>query len=550
MDHDPIRLPDTALVHAFARLAAAGVLFGLSMTDYRDLGFQSEPDDFITLAYLAFAGAMALTAWTSWRWTFGCSGLAIVVDFLALVAVPRTLPNLWAGSTSMIGFLTVTAVAVRFGRKAGGRAAVAAAILAIVGAAFPGAVHLDPGGSNHSLVTSVWHDMRLLVFVLVTIAGAAWLTRWLSLVPQIRWPANIAATNPAECGGEALISLLRATRAERGVLCWMDLRGQHCVAVNASTASGRWEAVDKACSIGDIGRDFRSGLFDLAGEVVLVAGPRGLRFDSGLARTDAFLKLTGQGEGLTILFHGMTGSGRLVLTGFPRLTLDHLRLSGPFASWLVAQFDRIELDRVGRKADAARLRGSIARDLHDTVAQSLAAASYWLRGIALHRDLPPSLRENLEETIQSLEAEGREIRGVIDTLRRDPDDGPRDLIEDLRTELRQQETQWRFASKLEAPEQPLRAAWPVVHDVRQMLREAVANAVRHGSARNIEVTLAPADGSVEMRIVDDGTGLGKERGEPPRTIAERARSLGGTAKISALPRGTALTVALPWGHFE
>jgi NarL family two-component system sensor histidine kinase LiaS len=84
----------------------------------------------------------------------------------------------------------------------------------------------------------------------------------------------------------------------------------------------------------------------------------------------------------------------------------------------------------------------------------------------------------------------------------------------------------------------------------RILREAVANAVRHGRARRVTVHLRDADG-IWLRVTDDGDGFDTEgpRSELSYGVAgmkERAEALGGEFKLRSQPgHGTSVEVMLP-----
>jgi len=77
----------------------------------------------------------------------------------------------------------------------------------------------------------------------------------------------------------------------------------------------------------------------------------------------------------------------------------------------------------------------------------------------------------------------------------------------------------------------------------QIVRDALDQAVRRGPPTNVAVSIAPAGGGVELRIVDDG---GQERREAVLAgLAERAAELNGTFSSATSEDGTAITVRLP-----
>ena len=74
--------------------------------------------------------------------------------------------------------------------------------------------------------------------------------------------------------------------------------------------------------------------------------------------------------------------------------------------------------------------------------------------------------------------------------------------------------------------------------------------MRHAEARRITVTLTRGDGTVRLRVEDDGTGF--EPAEVPSDrfglvgMRERAKLLGGSLTVESAPEGgTAIEVRVP-----
>jgi len=95
--------------------------------------------------------------------------------------------------------------------------------------------------------------------------------------------------------------------------------------------------------------------------------------------------------------------------------------------------------------------------------------------------------------------------------------------------------------------------------IGQAVREGVANAVRHGRARQIRVELRREPGRIRLEVADDGTGFDRSklaelgrRGHLGLALLRQAvRARGGRLRVSSRPgAGTRLLVALPLGRTQ
>jgi len=85
----------------------------------------------------------------------------------------------------------------------------------------------------------------------------------------------------------------------------------------------------------------------------------------------------------------------------------------------------------------------------------------------------------------------------------------------------------------------------------RVAQEAVNNAIRHGKARTIQLSLACRDGYLEMTIADDGCGFDPAaqagKGLGLQNMTDRIRAVGGTMGIESGPGRTAIEVRVPLG---
>jgi signal transduction histidine kinase len=109
-----------------------------------------------------------------------------------------------------------------------------------------------------------------------------------------------------------------------------------------------------------------------------------------------------------------------------------------------------------REAAIARTRANVARDLHDSVAQSLAGANFRLEALRnLIRWGADPLPE-LDAIKQSIRTEQGQLRTMIERLRReDASAERRDIAEELSVLLDGLAQQWRIAVRIEQPDGPI-----------------------------------------------------------------------------------------------
>ena len=179
------------------------------------------------------------------------------------------------------------------------------------------------------------------------------------------------------------------------------------------------------------------------------------------------------------------------------------------------------------------------RELHAGVAQELAYISGQARRLATARDDPAS--RIADAAARALD----QSRQAIATLSR-PFDAPLDAsVSEAAEEAVARDgipLRLELATGLQAPD--------AVHDaLTRIVREAVGNAIRHGDASSVTITLAGSDG-VRLTVEDDGKGL--PPGEPNGhgfgliSMRERAEALGGTLELSpGREGGVRLEVQLP-----
>ncbi len=259
--------------------------------------------------------------------------------------------------------------------------------------------------------------------------------------------------------------------------------------------------------------------------------------------------------GLVVRVRAQECEGELFVLGARGLCTDDLRTGDELGRQLSALIDRSAALASSEAAGARRAKASLARDLHDGVVQSLAGAGLRLQGIKAGIEAGEDVRAELDSLKADLAEERRNIRAFVDGLRTGRGQQRQvDLSSGLVYVAEELKQRWNLDCAIEeAP--PVQGPVWMEHDVHQIIREAAANAVRHGGATRIEIAVAESAGGMELCIRDNGNGLvrpdspeipapGAADGDP-RSLRERAEGLGGTFAIESTDRGCRLTVSLP-----
>ena len=193
---------------------------------------------------------------------------------------------------------------------------------------------------------------------------------------------------------------------------------------------------------------------------------------------------------------------------------------------------QLENERLSRGAERQR----IARDLHDTLGQTLTT-------VALKSELARRLLD------RDVEAARRELADVEQVSRK--------ALAEIR-EVIHGYTAGGIRAELERAERVLVAAGIVVeqdHDPQELsaaqerilglvLRESITNVVRHAEATHCRISLGKSGDAVCLTVTDDGRGGVHEEGLGMASIRARLESIGGHAAWDGRD-GTALTVTLP-----
>lgn len=255
-------------------------------------------------------------------------------------------------------------------------------------------------------------------------------------------------------------------------------------------------------------------------------------------------------EGILVPLQSVTGTGQLIAWDCDPLSADDLAILRALANQIGHSLDREEMASLARNAAEAGVRHAVARDLHDSVAQFLAGTLFRLEALRRWIREGHDPEGEIDSIKQALRREQTHLRILIERLRRG-EEGNRstEIADELRALLAEAGTHWHISTELVLPDQPLPVSVQLSHEIRQLVREAIANAVRHGKCGKVRVEISEDDGVLRLTVCDDGIGFpGGPAAIRPRSISERVEALGGQFELDSSPAGARLIIAIRTGE--
>ena len=206
-------------------------------------------------------------------------------------------------------------------------------------------------------------------------------------------------------------------------------------------------------------------------------------------------------------------------------------------------------------------RSTIARELHDSLAQSLSYLK--IQVSVLERHLKNQMSEpeaaaiyqNIEQIKVGLGSAYRQLRDLLVTFRLTIDNNNFD--EALHEAASEFALKGGFIIKVNNDIMTLNLSAHEQIDLIQIAREALSNISRHAQAQNVEIHLQYEEGDkhILMRIIDDGVGMSGSVDQTQHhglmIMKERAHNIGGELIVTDnKPRGTIITVRFEPNFFD
>lgn len=218
----------------------------------------------------------------------------------------------------------------------------------------------------------------------------------------------------------------------------------------------------------------------------------------------------------------------------------------------VAEQSAVIREKMQREA-VLEERHRLAREIHDTVAQSFSGLGFQLEAVSARLPADAAEARRQVETACQIVRHGQEsLRRSLLNLRAQELERGR-LAEALPEMARQMTTGTGIDVRctVEGPAQGLPEA--VENNLLRIGQECLTNALRHGNPKRIGLEIRYSAAAVQLRIRDDGAGFDPEQVKRNRPghfgwqgIWERAEQIRATVDLATGPgRGTVVTVTAP-----
>lgn len=307
----------------------------------------------------------------------------------------------------------------------------------------------------------------------------------------------------------------------------------------------------------------RHALDGLLTEAAQQLGAKAVRIRVGQGDKDYVLAQSVTTEAATDLFTGDTSEHFSLSTDKAKTGFLDVKFEATPEAWqrdlsqAMAQTVGRGIERSFRQADDRRLavleeRSTIARELHDSIAQSLSYSRIQMHRLKvfIEREEP---REKVLQTVTEL-SEGiataySQLREVLTTFRLQINSsGLNGAVEETVEEFRNRTgiattvTNELLGIELSPNEQ--------IHFIH-ILREALINIEKHARATNVSVRMMRSpEGGFVLKVEDDGIGIGSTTGKYKHfglsIMRERAEALHGTLSVApGHEKGTCVTLTVP-----
>jgi two-component system nitrate/nitrite sensor histidine kinase NarX len=253
---------------------------------------------------------------------------------------------------------------------------------------------------------------------------------------------------------------------------------------------------------------------------------------------------------------GMLAMASVKIDIYDQASLNLLQI---FANQAAIAIENAQLYEQAKTAAAAEERSRLARDLHDSVTQSIYSATLLAEVLPeIEKRDPDQARQGLEELRQLARGALAEMRTMLLELR--PETVAKTPLNELLEQLVEALTA-RIDIETQLDIQPVPILPPYVHiNIYRIAQEALNNVVKHSEADQLQVALLPRPpfstlssngwrGQIELRVADDGKGFDDKDFLASSLglgiMHERSAEIGAMLATKSQP-GQGTTITLVW----
>lgn len=262
----------------------------------------------------------------------------------------------------------------------------------------------------------------------------------------------------------------------------------------------------------------------------------------GLDGSHLFVPLVARGKYIGML------TIRHAAAGF--YTSHHADLCMAYANQVAGIIAAAQLQKAAAGALVVAERNRLARELHDSVSQSLFGIVLGTRTALQQVDeSPDAARTALLYSVDLAAAALAEMRALIFTMRPETLE-QRGLVVALRQQIDLLQPQQRndIEITVDTDHEP-DTSIEIKEALYRIAVEAMQNAIRHARCSHLQIALSQTDEAITLHVRDDGQGFNPQQTYSGhlglKTMHERAAAIGGALHIDSGAHGTCVSVRLP-----
>lgn len=488
--------------------------------------------------YVAFAAALVFATWNNWWLEARIAGPAHAIDILVFMLLVFVTEGYTSPYFIFFVFVLLSA-AIRWGWRETTLTAILLTVLYLGTGLFAADREANFDAARFIVRTA---QLIIVSLILIWFGANQWRARFVIYSHELLSEPSLDKS-PLET---ALAAAMKDVGARDGALVWRDRERQKARAITIRNGEQREVKLKRRVLDGGGTTPF---LYDITHHRGLRRDPeRNLRpVDPLAAIGEQTAAAVGPSEGLALPLQLDKGDGLMFLEQVPNLSTDHIDVAEQIAADVTAHIQRHALLKAVEDNAEARSRLVLARDLHDSVVQFLAGAAFRLEAMKRSEAAGGSLEQGLNELKQLMMQEQGELRSFITGLRSGPEVTTGELARDLRLLSERLSKQWAVQCSFSGDGGDMPIATRIHLDAHQIVREAVANAVRHAGAKSVQIAVDVDSDALRIDLVNDGAEYPRfgDALEPPQSLRERVEQSGGKVDIARGMNVTKVSISIP-----